>query len=130
MGRFEQDLGGSLYPARRVTEVKFLGWVFQAVARRGGRRRRAGRLGDRVLFALCALAGLIVAFVVVDVAYQMVNNARPSISRYGLGFLGHQTLGAEFERVRRGRPDLRHGRQLGDCAGVRDAARASRSAFT
>ena len=31
------------------------------------------------------------AFVVLDVAYQIINNARPSISRYGLGFLGHQT---------------------------------------
>jgi phosphate transport system permease protein len=44
-----------------------------------------------VLLALCALAGLLVAFVLVDVAYQVVNNARPSISRFGTGFLAHQT---------------------------------------
>jgi len=58
---------------------------------RGGKRaRRAGRLGDRILFALCALAGLLVVLTLVDVAYQLISNANPSISRFGLGFLVHQ----------------------------------------
>lgn len=49
---------------------------------RGGRSR-----GDRVLFALCATAGIVVALVLLEVAYQMITGARPAISRLGLGFL-------------------------------------------
>lgn len=59
--------------------------------RRLRRTARAGRLGDRLLLGVCALAGVLVAFVLVDIAYQVVSNARPSISRFGIGFLGHQT---------------------------------------
>jgi phosphate transport system permease protein len=46
-------------------------------------------IGDLVLRALCVLAGLIAAFVLVEVAYQVIRGARPSIARFGLGFLGH-----------------------------------------
>jgi phosphate transport system permease protein len=42
-----------------------------------------------VLFALCALAGLLVVLTLVDVVYQVAHNAQPAISRFGLGFLGH-----------------------------------------
>lgn len=51
--------------------------------------RPASRLGDRVLFALCALAGLVVVATLVDVIYQLANNGNPAISRFGLGFLWH-----------------------------------------
>jgi phosphate transport system permease protein len=58
-------------------------------ARAGTRPRPAGRLGDRVLFGLCALAGVLVVATLVDVVYQLVINARPAISAFGLGFIGH-----------------------------------------
>jgi phosphate transport system permease protein len=42
-----------------------------------------------VLFALCALAGLLVVLTLLDVVYQVAHNSQPAISRFGLGFLGH-----------------------------------------
>jgi len=51
----------------------------------------AGQLGDRVLFGLCAAAGLLVAFVLVEIIYQLISNSSTSISRFGLGFLVHQS---------------------------------------
>jgi phosphate transport system permease protein len=41
------------------------------------------------MYAMCALAGVIVVITLVDVVYQLVNNARPAISQFGLGFLVH-----------------------------------------
>lgn len=57
------------------------------------RRQRggSGQIGDRILFGLCAVAALVVVVLLIDVGYQVVNNAKPSISRFGLGFLLHQT---------------------------------------
>jgi phosphate transport system permease protein len=55
------------------------------------RVRGAGRLGDRIMFALCALACLLVVVTLVDLILQLVTNAGPSISRFGLGFLVHST---------------------------------------
>jgi phosphate transport system permease protein len=46
-------------------------------------------VGDRVLYGLCALAGLLAAFVLVEVIYQVIHGASPSISRFGLGFIFH-----------------------------------------
>jgi phosphate transport system permease protein len=61
--------------------------------RRGPRARRrasgAGQLGDRVLFGLCAAAGLLVVVTLVDVIYQLANNGSMAISRFGPGFLVH-----------------------------------------
>ena len=51
-----------------------------------------------MLFALCALAGLIVVVVLADVVYQLVNNARPAISKFGLGFLVHSTWAPSFHK--------------------------------
>ena len=53
------------------------------------RRRPAGRTGDRVMFVLCAAAGLLLVLILADVVYQVAHNAGPAISRFGLGFLGH-----------------------------------------
>jgi phosphate transport system permease protein len=47
------------------------------------------KVGDRVLFWLCASAGVIVALTLGDIVYQLASNASPAISRFGLGFLGH-----------------------------------------
>ena len=60
------------------------------------RPARAGRLGDRVLFGLCALAGIFVALILIDLVYQVVVNARPALNRFGLGFLVHTTWQPNF----------------------------------
>lgn len=46
--------------------------------------------GDRVLYGLCGLAGIAVAAILVEIVYQLISNAGPAISRFGLGFLVHQ----------------------------------------
>jgi phosphate transport system permease protein len=56
----------------------------------------SGRRGDRVLYALCAIAGLLAAFVLVEVVYQVIHGAGPSISHFGIGFLGHAAWAPNF----------------------------------
>jgi phosphate transport system permease protein len=51
--------------------------------------RRAGGTGDKVLFALCAFAGLVAVVVIAEVIYQVIDGASPAISRYGLAFVWH-----------------------------------------
>jgi phosphate transport system permease protein len=58
----------------------------------------AGRVGDRVLYGLCAAAGLVAVVTLVDIAYQMIHNAGPAISHFGLGFLVHSTWAPNFNR--------------------------------
>ncbi len=58
-------------------------------ARRGTRRRPAGKVGDRVLFGLCAFAGVLVVLVLADLIYQLVNNSSAAIDKFGIGFLWH-----------------------------------------
>jgi phosphate transport system permease protein len=63
----------------------------------GERRRNAGGgFGDRVLYGLCAAAGLIAVLTLGDVIYQLVGNSGQAFSRFGLGFLGHQTWAVHF----------------------------------
>jgi phosphate transport system permease protein len=54
--------------------------------------------GDAVLRALCVITGLIAGLILVDVAYQVIDGARPSLSRFGLGFLGHVDWAPNFGR--------------------------------
>ncbi len=49
-----------------------------------------------MLHGLCALAGLIAAFLLVEVVYQVVHGAGPAISRFGLGFVGHARWAPNF----------------------------------
>jgi phosphate transport system permease protein len=56
---------------------------------RRARPRSTGEVGDRVLLALTAVAALIPVLVLVEIGYQVINGARPAISRFGLGFLWH-----------------------------------------
>jgi phosphate transport system permease protein len=44
-----------------------------------------------MMFALCALAGVVVVAALVDVIYQLVNDGQIAISRFRLGFLVHGT---------------------------------------
>jgi phosphate transport system permease protein len=71
--------------------------VTAPAVRRPSRAKPASRIGDRVLFGLCALAGLLVAVTLIDLGYQLVNNSSPSISRFGLGFLGHEAWAPNFK---------------------------------
>src|SRR5260370_40742042 len=65
--------------------------------RRDVQPKPASRTGDRVLLALCVIAGLIVAVTLVDIGYQLVNSSRPAIDKFGLGFLVHQTWAPNFK---------------------------------
>ncbi len=65
--------------------------------RRGSGVRPASRLGDRVLFGFCAAAALLAGATLIDVAYQLITNAEPSISRFGLGFLTHSIWAPNFK---------------------------------
>ena len=56
---------------------------------RRARPRSTGEVGDRVLLAVTAMAALIPVLVLVEIGYQVINGARPAISRFGLGFLWH-----------------------------------------
>lgn len=50
-------------------------------------RKRADRLGDRLLFGLCSLAALAAAAIIVLVGFQIVDGASPAISKYGFAFV-------------------------------------------
>jgi phosphate transport system permease protein len=60
------------------------------------RPRSAGKVGDRVMYGLCALAGLLVVLTLADVIYQLVNNGTPAINKFGLGFLWHTRWAPNF----------------------------------
>ena len=49
-----------------------------------------------MLLALCAFAGLVVLATLVEIVYQLVTNASPAISHFGLGFLVHNEWNPHF----------------------------------
>jgi phosphate transport system permease protein len=65
-------------------------------ARSASRLRRIDRIGDGVLFGICALAALLGVVTLLLVGYQIVHGAAPSISKFGLGFLVHTTWQPNF----------------------------------
>jgi phosphate transport system permease protein len=60
--------------------------------------RRVDRLGDGLLYGVCAFAALLSMAVLVEVAYQVINGSSLAISRFGLAFVGHTTWAVPFER--------------------------------
>ncbi|HET7445838.1 MAG TPA: phosphate ABC transporter permease subunit PstC [Solirubrobacterales bacterium] len=56
-------------------------------ARSGSRRKRADRFGDRFLFGICLAAAVVAVVVLLLIAYQVIDGARPAIAKYGLGFI-------------------------------------------
>jgi phosphate transport system permease protein len=66
-------------------------------ARSRARRKKADRIGDRLLYGICLTAALLAIAVMVLVAYQIVDGASPAISKYGLGFLTDSTWQPNFE---------------------------------
>jgi phosphate transport system permease protein len=63
----------------------------------GGRARPSGRIGDGVLYGLCALASLLAATVLILIAYEVTHGASAAISHFGLGFLAHSTWKPNFD---------------------------------
>jgi phosphate transport system permease protein len=64
-----------------------------------GAVRGGGETGDRVLYVLCALAGLVVLATLVEIVYQLISNSNLAISHFGLGFLFHQEWNPHFGRL-------------------------------
>jgi phosphate transport system permease protein len=57
----------------------------------------ANRIGDGVLYGLCAIAALLALVVIIAIAQQVISGASPAISRFGLGFLGHAAWAPNFK---------------------------------
>jgi phosphate transport system permease protein len=66
--------------------------------RAGSRRKRADRIGDRVLYGVCLTAALLTVVVMILVAYQVFHGASPAISKFGLGFFTHTTWQPNFNK--------------------------------
>ncbi len=56
----------------------------------------ASRTGDRVLYTLCAAAGLVSVAILVGVVIKLISGASLSISHFGLGFLTHTRWAPNF----------------------------------
>lgn len=54
------------------------------------------RIGDGILYGVCAVAALLGVVVLLLVGYQIVVGAGPAISKFGIGFLGHTTWQPNF----------------------------------
>jgi phosphate transport system permease protein len=54
------------------------------------RARLADRIGDPLLRGLAGLAGLFAVALILWIAYTIFDQASPSISKYGIGFVGRQ----------------------------------------
>lgn len=64
--------------------------------RRRARRKRADRIGDRMLFGVCLFASLLAIVAILLIGYEVVNGARPAMSKFGLGFLTDTTWQPNF----------------------------------
>jgi phosphate transport system permease protein len=62
------------------------------------RERRADRLGDLLIKALCALACLVAVAVMVAIAYKLVSGAHLAFSKFGLHFLTTSTWKPNFSQ--------------------------------
>jgi phosphate transport system permease protein len=65
-------------------------------ARAADRLRKIDRIGDGVLYGVCALAALLGVVTLLLIGYQIVHGAEPAISKFGLGFLVHTTWQPNF----------------------------------
>ncbi|MGD0982038.1 MAG: phosphate ABC transporter permease subunit PstC, partial [Solirubrobacteraceae bacterium] len=65
--------------------------LIAGTARLPSSRRFTDRVGDRVLFGLTAVASLFAVVLIALVIYQIVHGAVPAMSKYGIGFLFHDT---------------------------------------
>jgi phosphate transport system permease protein len=54
-------------------------------------RRSSDRIGDGILYGLCALASILAVVILIAIAYKVVDGASPAIDKFGLGFVGDTT---------------------------------------
>jgi phosphate transport system permease protein len=54
-------------------------------------RRSGDRIGDGILYGLCALASILAVVILIAIAYKVVDGASPAIDKFGLGFVGDTT---------------------------------------
>src|SRR3954449_2474669 len=50
-------------------------------------RRSSDRIGDGVLYGLCALASMLAVLILVAIAWKVIDGASPAISKFGVGFV-------------------------------------------
>jgi phosphate transport system permease protein len=63
----------------------------------GLRERRSGTsVGDGILYGLCLAASLVAVAAIAAIVYEVVAGARPSIARFGLGFVVHAVWRPNF----------------------------------
>ncbi len=60
------------------------------------RLRRIDRLGDSLLYGVCAIAALLGVVTLLLIGFQVVHGAAPAISKFGLGFLIHTSWQPNF----------------------------------
>lgn len=60
--------------------------------------RRIDRVGDALLYGICAFAALLGAAVLLLVAYEIVHGASPAISKFGASFLTGDTWQPNFDQ--------------------------------
>ena len=61
-----------------------------------GARTGGTSLGDGILLGLCAFGVLVTIAVVLELGFQVISGAEPSVSKLGLNFLTHQTWAPNF----------------------------------
>jgi phosphate transport system permease protein len=54
-------------------------------------RRTSDRVGDGILYGLCACAAILAVVVLVAIAWKVIDGASPAISKFGLSFIGDST---------------------------------------
>jgi phosphate transport system permease protein len=70
---------------------------WRARRRTRSRGRRADRVGDVLLYAVCLLACLVVVATILEITYQLVHGATLAMSTFGLGFFGHTAWKPNFD---------------------------------
>jgi phosphate transport system permease protein len=76
--------------------VAKLGSRIPSGPKRRARARSIDRVGDGLLYGLCALASLLGVTVIAAIAYQLINGASQAMARFGLGFLTHSEWKPNF----------------------------------
>src|SRR5262245_39620101 len=56
-------------------------------SRSSSRRKQADRFGDRFLYGVCLAVALVAIVVLLLIVYQVIDGARPAMSKYGLSFI-------------------------------------------
>jgi phosphate transport system permease protein len=67
--------------------------------RSSGQAGSGERLGDGILYGLCALAALLAVATIGLIAYEVTDGATLAISHFGIGFLGHTEWQPNFGRL-------------------------------